>query len=66
MHNRLYIFRDIILKDNGQMVTEGDLIKMDRLADTLETIASDPASFYNGSLAEDIVADLEEAGTLSD
>lgn len=35
---------------------------MPKLADTFEKIADDPHTFYNGSLADDIVADIREAG----
>lgn len=35
---------------------------MPLLAKTFETIADDPHALYNGSLAEDVVADIQEAG----
>ena len=42
----------------------GEIIKLPKLGATLEKIAADPLSFYNGSLAEDIVNDLNDKGNL--
>lgn len=38
---------------------------MPLLAKTFETIADDPHAMYNGSLADDVVADIQEAGNTS-
>ncbi|XP_048747538.2 glutathione hydrolase 1 proenzyme-like [Ostrea edulis] len=46
----------------GRPYKENEKIKMPKLADTFEKIADDPHTFYNGSLADDIVADIREAG----
>lgn len=35
---------------------------MPRLARTFQAIADDPLSFYVGSLAEDVIADITDAG----
>lgn len=40
-------------------------MKRPRLAATLRRIAEDPMSFYTGSLAADIVADIQENGQIS-
>ncbi|XP_005105282.1 glutathione hydrolase 1 proenzyme [Aplysia californica] len=40
----------------------GSLIKLPELARTFRTIADDPFSFYNGSLAADIVSDIADEG----
>ncbi|XP_005105286.1 glutathione hydrolase 1 proenzyme isoform X2 [Aplysia californica] len=40
----------------------GSLIKLPELARTFRTIADDPFSFYNGSLAADIVSDITDEG----
>ncbi|XP_059155209.1 glutathione hydrolase 1 proenzyme-like isoform X1 [Physella acuta] len=40
----------------------GSLIKLPKLAKTFQAIADNPLSFYNGSLASDIVADIKDAG----
>nr|XP_034317079.1 glutathione hydrolase 1 proenzyme-like [Crassostrea gigas] len=46
----------------GRPYKQGETIKMPLLAKTFETIADDPHALYNGSLAEDVVADIQEAG----
>ncbi|RUS75704.1 hypothetical protein EGW08_016519 [Elysia chlorotica] len=48
--------------DNNNVKPVGSLIKMPLLAQTFQIIESDPASFYNGSLAEKIVEDLKDEG----
>lgn len=48
------------VKPDGSLYQEGDLMKRPRLAATLRRIAEDPMSFYTGSLAADIVADIQE------
>ena len=50
------------MKRNGMPHNEGDIIRRPKLAKTLKVIAADPMSFYNGSLADDIIADIQEAG----
>ena len=53
------------MKENGDLVTEGDILLRPKMAATLRTIASDPEAFYNptSQLAQDIVADIAEYGT---
>ncbi|KAK3701126.1 hypothetical protein RRG08_029599 [Elysia crispata] len=48
--------------ENNNVKPAGSLIKMPLLAETFQTIQDDPASFYNGSLAEKIVQDLKDEG----
>jgi gamma-glutamyltranspeptidase/glutathione hydrolase/leukotriene-C4 hydrolase len=43
---------------------EGDIYKNEKLGKTLRIIAENPTSFYEGKLAEDIVADLAEHGSI--
>lgn len=49
----------------GRPYKQGESIKMPLLAKTFETIADDPHAMYNGSLADDVVADIQEAGNTS-
>lgn len=37
---------------------------MPLLAKTFEAIADDPHALYNGSLVDDVVADIQEAGKI--
>ncbi|ELU09504.1 hypothetical protein CAPTEDRAFT_115649, partial [Capitella teleta] len=53
---------ELYLKPDGTLVQEGDILKNPKLAQTLRRIAESPTSFYNGSLAEDIVLDIRDAG----
>jgi len=50
------------VKQDGSLVKEGDLLKNPKLAQTLLRIAEDPMSFYNGSLAREIVNDINDYG----
>lgn len=50
------------MKPNGQLYEPGDVLRRPKLALTLRRIANDPFSFYNGSLADDIVADIQYSG----
>jgi len=55
-------FRELFLKPDGKLVKAGDIVKDPKLAQTLRRIAADPFTFYNGSLAQDIVDDINEYG----
>lgn len=50
------------MKPNGRLYVPGDVLRRPKLALTLRRIANDPISFYSGSLADDIVADIHERG----
>lgn len=47
----------------GYFLKEGETMKLSKLAQTLRTIADEGAeTFHSGSLADDIVADVQDAG----
>ncbi|KFV95134.1 Gamma-glutamyltranspeptidase 1, partial [Eurypyga helias] len=47
----------------GKILHEGDIIKMPKLANTYETVASEGAdAFYTGSLAKQIIDDIRSVG----
>lgn len=45
------------------MLQAGDIVKFEKLANTLEMIADGGAdAFYTGKIAEDLILDIQEAG----
>jgi gamma-glutamyltranspeptidase/glutathione hydrolase/leukotriene-C4 hydrolase len=56
------LYRELFVKSDGSLIREGDLLKNSKLATTFERIANDPFTFYNGSMAVDIVQDIQDAG----
>ena len=56
------MLREFNTNKDGSLLKEGDIIKMPLLAKTLERIAENGGSdFYSGGLANDIIADLNDA-----
>ncbi|XP_020783935.1 gamma-glutamyltransferase 5a isoform X2 [Boleophthalmus pectinirostris] len=48
---------------NGNPRKTGDIVKFEKLADTLELIANHgPEAFYSGKIAQDLISDIQEAG----
>lgn len=58
----MFLFRELVLKPDGTLMKEGDLLRNPKLGQTLRRIAANPDVFYNGSLAQDIVDDIAEYG----
>uniref|UniRef100_A0AAV2MRX9 Gamma-glutamyltransferase 5a n=1 Tax=Knipowitschia caucasica TaxID=637954 RepID=A0AAV2MRX9_KNICA len=47
----------------GNALKTGDVVKFEKLADTMEAIADHgPDIFYTGKIAEDLISDIQEAG----
>jgi len=61
-HPQLDGFR-AVYAPNGQLLKEGDFVRNEKLAQTLQIIADEGAhTFYNGTLAKMIVDDIQEVG----
>ncbi|XP_054906901.1 gamma-glutamyltransferase 5a [Poeciliopsis prolifica] len=55
--------RKLYSDENGNLLKTGDVIKYEKLADTLELIANKGAdAFYSGRVAEDLVRDVQQKG----
>lgn len=62
----LYSSRSHFMHPDGSYLVEGDILYQTSLGDTLEKVATEGwMTFYNGSVALDIVADIEEQGKSS-
>ncbi|HUB53341.1 MAG TPA: gamma-glutamyltransferase [Terracidiphilus sp.] len=53
-----------IFQRNGNLYKAGETFKQPELAQTLERISNDPAGFYHGKMARELVADLNAGGAL--
>ncbi|KAJ7387660.1 hypothetical protein OS493_000997 [Desmophyllum pertusum] len=49
---------ELLLDKDGKLRKQGDKIKNEKYAQTLEKVQDDPESFYSGPLASDIVQDI--------
>ena len=63
----LFVFCSSFLFDaNNEVYPEGHKIRRLKLAETLKTIAREGAdAFYNGSLTDDVVADIQDNGSVN-
>ncbi|XP_044052964.1 gamma-glutamyltransferase 5a isoform X2 [Siniperca chuatsi] len=61
--NETQSLRKLFSDKNGNLLKTGDIVKFEKLADTLEIIANHGAdAFYTGRIAEDLIRDIQEAG----
>lgn len=59
----LRLGRNLFSDKDGSLLKAGDVVKFEKLADTLEIIAREGAdAFYRGRIAEDLIRDIQEAG----
>ncbi|KAF7668995.1 hypothetical protein LDENG_00262200 [Lucifuga dentata] len=55
--------RKLYADKNGNLLKTGDIVKFEKLAETLEMIANQGAdAFYTGRIAEALIRDIQEAG----
>ncbi|KAK2898830.1 hypothetical protein Q8A67_010248 [Cirrhinus molitorella] len=55
--------RQLFQNEQGELLKEGDIVRFEKLADTLEIIAKHGAdALYTGDLAKDLVSDIQSAG----
>ncbi|XP_028269896.1 gamma-glutamyltransferase 5a [Parambassis ranga] len=61
--NETQPLRKLYSDKDGNLLKTGDIVKFEKLADTLEMIANHgPNAFYTGKIAEDLIRDIQEAG----
>uniref|UniRef100_A0A3Q3KRR9 Gamma-glutamyltransferase 5a n=1 Tax=Mastacembelus armatus TaxID=205130 RepID=A0A3Q3KRR9_9TELE len=61
--NETQPLRKLYSDTNGNLLKTGDIVKFEKLADTLEMIANHGAdAFYSGRIAEDLIRDIQQAG----
>ncbi|CAN9513511.1 unnamed protein product [Ophioblennius macclurei] len=61
--NETQALRRLFSDENGNLLKTGDVVKFEKLADTLEAIANEGAdAFYSGKIAQDLIRDIQEAG----
>ncbi|XP_073675488.1 gamma-glutamyltransferase 5a [Garra rufa] len=55
--------RQLFQNEQGELLKEGDIVRFEKLADTLEIIAEHGAdALYTGDLAKELVSDIQSAG----
>lgn len=61
--NQTQSLRKLYSDKDGNLLKTGDIVKFEKLADTLQMIANDGADvFYTGKIADDLIRDIQEAG----
>ncbi|KAG5281339.1 hypothetical protein AALO_G00070170 [Alosa alosa] len=55
--------RKLFVDKDGNLLKEGDTLRFEKLADTLEIIAKEGGeAFYKGEIARNLISDIKEAG----
>ncbi|XP_008335116.1 gamma-glutamyltransferase 5a [Cynoglossus semilaevis] len=61
--NQSRALRKLFSDKDGNLLKTGDTVRFEKLADTFQTIANHGADvFYTGSVARDLIHDIQEAG----
>lgn len=56
-------YSQLFQNEQGEQLKEGDIVKFEKLADTLEIIAEHGAdALYTGDIAKHLVSDIQAAG----
>lgn len=59
-------FSEVFCGNNGDVLKEKETIRFTKLAETYRKIAEKgPDTFYEGQLAQDLVTDIQAAGSVS-
>ena len=57
----IFLYRQLLISPNGQVLNEGSILKQPELAATLRAIADEgPEYFYNSNFTKKLVKDLRE------
>lgn len=64
--NWVSFFRKLFVDKDGKLLKEGDTLRFEKLADTLEIIAKEgEEAFYTGEIATKLTSDIQEAGIVN-
>ncbi|KAM9329850.1 glutathione hydrolase 1 proenzyme [Gastrophryne carolinensis] len=53
---------EVFCNSEGKVLQKGDIVKLPKLAETLQILADNPDTFFTGALAKQIVKDIQQAG----
>lgn len=58
-----FFYSKLFQNEQGEQLKEGDIVRFEKLADTLEIIAERGAdALYTGDIAKQLVSDIQTAG----